>query len=235
MAPEPEERPTLLGGILQPEAAGNAIDKLSNEEDVGWVNAAKLTNNGTMMFSKLLKTIMIAIVSFGLVFSAGTASQASTNPPDPDANQIQSPSTPKLSQDDIATIKYAESLRAKYGDRIIGGKDSKAPVAAPNSTDGTGTYDYFCTNIYGSTTAWTNLAHKELCQGMMDVYISGRHIGHYNPYLVWLVSLHQKTISASCVAGIVYMAIGVPTSFEPAGWVMFSLGLGITVAGCYGI
>lgn len=87
--------------------------------------------------------------------------------------------------------------------------------------------------LNGTTTAWPEWQAPELCQSMVDVYISGGQVAHYNPYLVWLVQLNEASVSVECLLGVVYYVIALPAEAPtPAGWALIAFGASLLVATC---
>lgn len=142
---------------------------------------------------------------------------------------------------DIQIVDIAEKARAQRlvenpglssedPSRLRSEPSASAGTAAPFST---GEYDRFCVGINGTTTYWPSWQAPQLCQGMMDVYISGSQVAHYNPYLVYLVQLNEAKVSVLCLATAIYYTITLPAELPtPAGWALLAFSTSLLIASC---
>jgi hypothetical protein len=98
-------------------------------------------------------------------------------------------------------------------------------VAAPSQA--TGEYDYYCTGYNGRTIGWNNKSFHA-CHGYLDVYISGRHVGHHVPDAYPTGSSAQLACSRSANNALIMIA-SLSRPLNPIGWLGSLVGSTVTV------
>ncbi len=116
--------------------------------------------------------------------------------------------------------------------------DLPSPIQSPSGgaaspMDVAGQYYRYCEGSNGSTWAWPDWQDPALCQGMMDVYISGNQVAHYNAYLYSLGS-DRNPITLTCMAGLTYLWMTAGGDVTPLGWVNDAVAGSLTILGCLG-
>lgn len=189
----------------------------------------------------MYKALLVFAVAVALLFSGQSAyasqaqaldlgSDGSESDTKLTEDQIQAAVDAAFTGEDQQLVVLLQSVQADETRMILRARlEARGDfrVSPPKTLSGDGVVTPFatgeyCTSYAGVTMGWNGKVINA-CHGWMDVYISGRHVAHFNPDLGPVPGPGASVECTVAVIGTIATLISLPTGGS-AGWAVYGIG-----------